>query len=477
MNKSLLAGAGVTLVALGVAPYFIGNSVQDNVTSAVNEINQQALYSAQVLSYHKGWFSTTAEVKLAVDFQALMNAQNVDSGEMPFEENPGVVATLVAYHGPVYFGDGIGLGRVHYTVSIDGDKLREYVQWDRQMPIYHNEGVVGLFGGLHYADVIPALSATSEEDNFTLLFSGFKGEAEPKGNETIYTSLGESLSINADDVSMTVSNLSMDISYQGSIVEALKGDLFESKVKALIENMEINGLEPDSKVQLDNIALVTNTEVNDEDNTANIYVEYAIDKIVGPEIEATNMVLGVALNNLDIDFIKAYQEFSNASLLVPSEEVPEKLMEFVNANLLTQLKAEPELNITTLKATLPEGSFNAHASTKLVGIDALPGTLEDAGYWVTHLLADAQITADKAFAESMASGYMMGQILATPQAQSMTAEELQAVVDQQTPMMLSTFAQQGLIKETENGYETKLTLKDGKATVNGTPIPLPFAPQ
>ena len=161
MNKSLLAGAGVTLVALGVAPYFIGNSLKDNVTSAVNEINQQALYSAQVLSYHKGWFSTTAEVKLAVDFQALMNAQNVDSGEMPFEENPGVVATLVAHHGPVYFGDGIGLGRVHYTVSIDGDKLREYVQWDRQMPIYHNEGVVGLFGGLHYADVIPALSATS----------------------------------------------------------------------------------------------------------------------------------------------------------------------------------------------------------------------------------------------------------------------------------------------------------------------------
>jgi len=44
-------------------------------------------------------------------------------------------------------------------------------------------------------------------------------------------------------------------------------------------------------------------------------------------------------------------------------------------------------------------------------------------------------------------------------------------------MMLSTFAQQGLIKETEKGYETKLTLKDGEASVNGTPIPLPFAPQ
>ena len=68
MNKPLLAGAGVTLVALGVAPYFIGTSVQENVNAAVNEINEQAVYSAEVLSYDKGWFSTKAEVKLAIDF-------------------------------------------------------------------------------------------------------------------------------------------------------------------------------------------------------------------------------------------------------------------------------------------------------------------------------------------------------------------------------------------------------------------------
>jgi len=87
MNKPLLAGAGITLVALGVAPYFIGSSVEDNINAAVNELNEQAVYSAEVLSYDKGWFSTTAEIKLAVDFQALVNAQNVDAAEMPIEEN------------------------------------------------------------------------------------------------------------------------------------------------------------------------------------------------------------------------------------------------------------------------------------------------------------------------------------------------------------------------------------------------------
>ena len=477
MNKPLLAGAGVTLVALGVAPYFIGTSVHENVNAAVNEINQQAVYSAEVLSYDKGWFSTTAEIKLAFDFQALVNAQNVDPADIPMEENPSLTATLVAHHGPVYFGEGLGLGRVHYTVSIDGDELREYVQWDGQQPIYRNEGVVGLFGGLSYADVIPALSATAEEEGFTLLFSGYAGEAEPDGDQTLYTSSGESLSISADEFSLEMKNLSMDMSYDGDMVAAFKGDLFESQGKARIESIEISNIEPGAAVKIENLAFATDVKINEDNNTANIYVEYAVDKAVGPELDATDMVLGVAINNLDIDFIKAYQEFSNNSLLVPSEEVPAKMMEFIEANLLTQLKAEPEINITKLKATLPEGSFNAYANTKLVGIDALPGTLEDAAYWVTHLLADAQITADKALAQSMASGYMMGQLMATPHAQNITAEEIQAAVEQQTPMMLSTFAQQGLIKETEKGYETKLELKDGKASVNGTPIPLPFAPQ
>lgn len=477
MNKPLLAGAGITLVALGVAPYFVGNNVESNLNTAVDEINELAIYSAEVLSYQKGWFSTTAEVKLAIDFEALSNAQSLDSADTPLNENPSVVATLVAHHGPVYFGDGIGLGRVHYTVSVDGDELRDYVQWDGQLPIYHNEGVVGLFGSVSYSDAIPALSASSEDDSFTVLFSGYTGEAVPDGDNTLYTSSGESLSMSADEFSMELSNLSMDMSYKGSFVEAFRGDLFESEFKALIERIKVTGIEANETVELANVALVTDTKIDESTNTANIYVEYAIEKIVGPELEATDMALGLAINNLDIDFIKAYQEFSNSSLLIPSEEVPAKMMEFVEANLLSQLKAEPELNITKLKATVPEGSFTAHANTKLVGIDALPGTLEDVAYWITHLLADAQITADKAFAQSMASGYMMGQLLATPQAQNMTEEELQAAVEQQTPMMLSTFAQQGLIKETEAGYETKLELKEGKATVNGTPIPLPFAPQ
>lgn len=477
MNKAILLSAGATLVALGVAPYFIGNSVQQRVNDAVSEINSHAMYSASVISYDKGWFSSTANVELAFDLNALNAAQQLAVPAMPVEENPSINATLVAYHGPIFFSDDTSLGKVQYTVSIAAESLREYLNWDENKPLYVNQGAVGLFGSHHYRDEIPAFIAEGE-DGFTASFSGYKGVANQQGENIMYTSASDSFAMSDDTFSFNITNLTMSMVFEGDFVKALKGELFESEASANIAQMTTSGLdEQDGEVVLENLTLITNTDINEQNNTANIYAEYSLDKVTGPDVEASDMMLGLAINNLELDFVRAYQDFSNESLAIPADQLGLKLKSFVQDHLLGQLLVEPEINITALKATVPEGSFTANANTKLVGITALPGTMEDVAYWISHLLADAKISADKAFAESMTSGYMMGQILANPQAQNMTAEEIKAAADQQAPMMLNAFAEQGFLKITEQGYETELEFKDGKATVNGTPVPLPFAPQ
>lgn len=477
MNKPLLIGGGVTLAALAISPYFIGNGLQDRVNTAIDAVNEQVVYQASIASYDKGWFSSRAEIDVAIDLAALMSAQQVDLDDTLPDGNPTVKVTLTANHGPVYFGDGVGIGKVHYTVSVDGSELREYASWDETQAIYLNEGVAGLFGGLTYRDEIPAFSATSDEDGTTLSFSGYKGEATQQGDNIVYIASSDEFTVKGPALNMEMANISVNAQYAGDIITAMKGELFDSELALKIATMSFTDFETNSDVAIKDITFSADTDVNKQTNLANVYVEYGVGELNGPDMDASDMVLGVAVNNLQLDFIRAYQDFSNETLLMPAEEVPAKMMAFVQDNLLTQLKTEPEINITKLTATVPEGSFSAHANTKLVGITALPGTLEDVGYWVSHLLADATITADKAFAESMMSGYMMGQILANPQAQGMSPEEIQAAADQQAPMMINSFAQQGLIKVTEDGYETQLTLKDGKANVNGTPIPLPFAPQ
>ena len=208
MNKPIIIGAGVTLAALGITPYFIGNGIEQNVTDIVTELNKQAVYSANIKSYQKGWFSTTAEIEIGIDVNSLVAAQQMGNSNLSPEDNPSITATLVAHHGPLYFGNGQGIGRAHYTVSINGDKLREYAQWDATKPAYVNEGVIGLFGGISYTDEIPAMTATDEESGINFLFSGYKGEATTQGEEVVYKSTGESLSIGADEFSVNMKSLS-----------------------------------------------------------------------------------------------------------------------------------------------------------------------------------------------------------------------------------------------------------------------------
>ena len=474
MNKAFIVGAGVTLAGLLIAPTFVGNSVESQTRSAIEKIDDHPLYSASVLSYDKGWFSSTATIELSLEIDTLLAAQQIDPAEQDTPDKPVVIAKVNAFHGPVYFGDGVGIAKVKYNASVDGNMLREYVTWQENQPFYYNEGKVGLFNGLSYTDTIPALKALENDGDIEFVFSGFNGEASDEGGATRYIGSSKSVEISGAGFSLGMLNTTVDMTYHGDFMAAISGKLFESDAALTAEQIEFSD-STDTNVIIDTLRMITSTDIDEQANTADIYLEYAVDDIKGAAQEASDIAIGIAVNNLDIDFIEAYQEFSNASLMVPSEDLPEKLQVFIKDNLLQQLQTEPEINIKKLAMTLPEGSIKGTANSKLTGITSLPDTMEDVAYWVSHLLMDAQISADKAFVESMASGYMVAELAANPQTQGMTADELKSAAEQQVPMVLDSFVQQGLLKETEQGFETSFALKDGTATINGTEVPLPFA--
>ena len=50
--------------------------------------------------------------------------------------------------------------------------------------------------------------------------------------------------------------------------------------------------------------------------------------------------------------------------------------------------------------------------------------------------------------------------------------QMQQIAEQQAPLVISTFMQQGFLTEQEDAYVTKVTLKDGKFVLNGTELPV-----
>ena len=56
----------------------------------------------------------------------------------------------------------------------------------------------------------------------------------------------------------------------------------------------------------------------------------------------------------------------------------------------------------------------------------------------------------------------------------MTEEQIDQLVAQQVPQMLSMLEQQGMIEKTEGGYRAKASFKNGELMVNGVAVPLPI---
>lgn len=479
MNKPLLLSAGATLGALLIAPNFIGNGLESKFNSAIANINEHPVYSANLVSYEKGWFTTTAHVEVGFDLQAMLKAQQIDQSDVEQTENPTFIASIVAHHGPVYMGDSVGVGRLQYNLHIEGDALREYVEWESNTPVYVNKGAIGLLGSTDFTDRVPALTFIDEDEDITLTFSGYEGVAEGSGDVTHYESIIPNLAIVGDGMVIAMNEMDMEMQWSGSLIKAIKGELFESSFSLTLKETTVssdNAIDGDTPLfAMEDLSLTSRTDIDDDNNLVDAFFEYNVSSMRSPDLTLHDAVFAMEAKQLDIDFIKAYQDVSNATLTTAPALVPELVKSFIEENLLSFLQKSPAVNITQLSGTLPEGKFTAHLNTQVSGVDALPDMLEDPAFWVSHIDADANVTMDEGVAKKAMSSYVLSQLATNPQVQNMTPQELMATVDQQVPEVMKTFIQQGFIVSDGDGYTATMGLSNGAAVLNGETIPLPFA--
>lgn len=479
MNKPLLLSAGATLGALLIAPNFIGNGLESKFNSAIANINEHPVYSANLVSYEKGWFTTTAHVEVGFDLQAMLKAQQIDQSDVEQTENPTFIASIVAHHGPVYMGDSVGVGRLQYNLHIEGDALREYVEWESNTPVYVNKGAIGLLGSTDFTDRVPALTFIDEDEDITLTFSGYEGVAEGSGDVTHYESIIPNLAIVGDGMVIAMNEMDMEMQWSGSLIKAIKGELFESSFSLTLKETTVssdNAIDGDTPLfAMEDLSLTSRTDIDDDNNLVDAFFEYNVSSMRSPDLTLHDAVFAMEAKQLDIDFIKAYQDVSNATLTTAPALVPELVKSFIEENLLSFLQKSPAVNITQLSGTLPEGKFTAHLNTQVSGVDALPDMLEDPAFWVSHIDADANVTMDEGVAKKAMSSYVLSQLATNPQVQNMTPQELMATVDQQVPEVMKTFIQQGFIVSDGDAYTATMGLSNGAAVLNGETIPLPFA--
>ncbi|NRA84039.1 MAG: YdgA family protein [Gammaproteobacteria bacterium] len=470
MKKIVLPLIAVATVG-AIAPMFVGSQIDASLNQFVTHINDSPGYSAKLTSIETTWFATTAKLDVSLQVADFSGQQ----GE-PTAEKMSIEIDFEASHGPVLFGTHSGLGWASWSATVNGEDIRQHASWAADTPLYQLTSTMGLSGTHRYADTIPALNIIIP-DIGTIDFSEYTGQGTYSGSGLVYAGGSKSIIANIDGVTVTTDSISLEIDASASFEEMVTQGIYDSTSKFHVDKVVINSLAGDDEKSFSDLYINAITGINDSKTLGNMALSYGVGVIDLKAFHAEDVALNMEFNNLSAGLFKEWQAFAKQLDTSAPQEMVLKMKDFGLDQLPAFLKPQPQFNITSLRATFPEGKVTSNLNTSLVGIDAVPDQLSDIGFWASHLLVDGKVEGDKAAIEFVASQYIKSQMLRGQSEASMTPEEideLNTMALQQIQGMLGMLTEQGMVKATDANYTSELSFKDSQLTVNGTVIPLPI---
>lgn len=469
MKKIVVASAGIVLLALVSVPKFVAHSIEQKLLSITDTINENPAYKASIENQQSGWFSTSAVIKVGFNPEMMGKTNNSDATEMLKEWNFDVLFS--AQHGPVLTTDGFAWGLVHWQAKALGDSLRDKIEFAADTPIYRITSQTNLFGQSSFSDEIPSFTVKNNSVFTQVSFSGWQGNGSAISEHTSYQGQMQSIDLKSTAGDFQLTSLNTEFDMHTNIFDALAGNFYDSIAVMQISNMSyVNSLTNES-VSLNSLKMDAVSEFDKANDLLDTKMNMTLAKLEDANFKLADLVVNTEFNNLQETFFKAYQRFVGTMSSEP-EKMQENLKTFTQNYGLAQLQASPEFNISALSGKLNDGNFSGAVTSKIHHVTELPENLADTTFWLTHILADAQLSVDKSVASLLASNVVKTQLAANPNTAQMSEQEISDIAAQQATAVLQSFQQQGLLTETDTEYQMAASLKDGKALLNGNPMPI-----
>ena len=466
MKKLLPIGLGIVALGLLVAPKMIGTQLDNKLNEIAQSVNDMPGYQLNILNKDEAWFTSSATLELVLDLDALSQGQFLgEEWRIPFDFD--------AVHGPVLLADNASFGLVQWQLKAAGESLREHLSWPLDQAFYQMNAKLGFSSDFDYQDHITAFSGNDDiEGQFR--FSGYEGKAEIKQGILEYHGKAARFEANNQSGELLVEDLTMQTQAEVALETLFDQMFYSGEGKLNLSSFTFQ--EPDGRqtAALKDIYMTSESKINDESDSVDLAVVYGIKSLQLDDFKGEDFKLGLQINNISQTFFKAYQAFAPSLVQASGAQSSAMTMSFLEENLLSLVLTEPEINITSLRASLPQGDFESYLNTRLTGVTALPSKLDDMGFWLSHTNVDGLIKGDKPVIEQAAKWFVMYQLQTNPQTLGMGQAQLEQIVNSQVPMLLQGIEYQGFIVKEEDQYSTKLSLKDKVLTVNAQTIPLPY---
>lgn len=463
-KKGLLGGVGIVVVAAAlIGPRFAGSHVEDSLKLHVDALNDLPAYTAQVVSFDRGWFGSTATVELGVDFSGAF-PEAEQSEKLSFE------MAIDVQHGPVLtqFSPGLGLASIEASTKDEG--LREFLDWEDETPFYHLVGFVGFSGNFSYSDSISSFTLVPNNARQQISVSHYEGSGDIASNNFSYEGVLDGAKVLMEGQAVSVGEMKLSTETEGDLMSILQGGLYESEMSMKLEKVTARDPDDVNLFHLEELDVEFISAFSDDEKSMNVDMNYSVKSLQFDDMNFNNLVLNMAFNNIDTGFLQAYNQTMQDIYDQGPEEIEAATQKLVKQNLPQLLKAEPEFVISDFSGEMDAGKFGGNMSTKLVGVTQVPDNLDDAQFWLSSLTTNSLLTIDKPLLQWFAEK----QMLATMRMQYPGADEaeIQKMAEQQVPMMINMYLQQGFLKEAEDEYRSEFQMEDGEAMLNGQKIPL-----
>lgn len=467
MKKFLLFVVVVLILALVGLPFLGAHKTEETFNAWMAEINQAGTYKLQWERYEKGWLTTDAILKVG------FNQSQLSTLIPEAEDDLYIPLNVLLHHGPVLWGDGLGLGWFSGDFFLDKEHeiwVKNNLQVEGDEPFYISRVFMNLVGNTSINDrSLPFTLATSSGE--VIQVTAYAGEGsvsrtglvEYAGNLPKFSVSGDSGAVEVNDIRFHVKS-----DFGRRVGNFVVPSLGEFSIESASLKSEENGF-----FQMQNLALSSDMQINAEQTAANLDMKigFANLDVLGEKV--SDAALDIRFANLSVTFLEqylaliqqSYETGGNASPLIAMQS-----MSLVTSHLLP---AGPDLKIEALKFTTPEGSLNFKGR-----LAAAPGAAQVASPFeiIPHLIIDTDLVVDKPLAFRLVRHSTLRDLNAAQfeGGGQMTEEEKQALADNQTHMKLDTLTIQGMLIDKGEQYSSEFHFKDGKASLNGKPMPLPF---
>lgn len=464
MTRLAIPAAVIVLpaVVLLAAPGLVGSSTEAHVRERVAAIDASARASAEVTSFERGWFRSTARIELRFGPDDLQIG--FDGAEAGLAA--GTLPIRVDFaHGPIAVLDGLSFGWSKMIARLDTE-APGVVDLERTLGVpyvFEFRGRTGFFGGLDFDADAPPFDLPIDEVLVTFSGATLDGTfADPKLAATAEVA---AVAFTSPTGTFAIQNLRAAIDNELRSPYVMPGDATFSIERVAVN--EAGGAVPVFEVA--NFRVASNIGLDTAGELMEMRVDYDLDSLRIEQSNVTAAKVALVIRNLDVAAIEAYATAVENVASTTSD--PGDLLATVAPELERALRTGPSLTLDPISFRLDAEPFEGRiaVSTNTARLPPVGALDLDNPLLVLGLFdTDAEVRLSQALTRRLAMLFAQMQLAGDP---GVPPEQLEYMAEAQSGLLLTMLVAQGVLVEDGNGYTSALKLTNGGLTLNGNALP------